>query len=76
MGVFYFRSMWNEDHYKTEKHWETRLRIEKCRAIVVPNIRHQCINLKYFQQAYLQQGVVEKYVIVDLLSLLSLISFF
>ncbi|KAL5269699.1 hypothetical protein ACHWQZ_G003233 [Mnemiopsis leidyi] len=61
VGVFYFRSMWNEDHYKTERHWETRLRIEKCRAIVVPNIRHQCINLKYFQQAYLQQGVVEKY---------------
>lgn len=61
IAIFYFRSMWNEDHYKTEKHWETRLKIERSKAVKVPNIRHQCINLKYFQQAFLNKGVMEKY---------------
>jgi len=65
IAIFYFRSMWNEDHYKTEKHWEIRLKIEKSLAVKVPNIRHQCINLKLFQQAYLNKGVVEKYLTAE-----------
>ena len=60
VAIIYFRTHWNESHYTTEEHWEARLKMEKSRAIVVPNIRHQVLNLKLFQQAFLNPGVVER----------------
>ena len=61
VAVFYFRSMFNEEHYTTPAHWNMRLLMEHSLAVKVPNIRHQVMNLKLFQEAFLRPGSVEKY---------------
>ena len=33
--MFYFRQMYNEEHYETEEHWTHRMDMEKCLTVKV-----------------------------------------
>ncbi|XP_059914357.1 glutathione synthetase [Gadus macrocephalus] len=61
VAVVYFRNGYMPENYPTEQSWETRLLIERSRAIKCPDIATHLAGTKKVQQVLARPGVLERF---------------
>jgi len=62
VAVVYQRSCYKPSDFTCDADWQTRLMIERSRAIVCPNIAYHLAGTKKVQQVLAQPGIVEKFI--------------
>jgi glutathione synthetase len=63
ISVVYFRAGYTPDDYPTQTHFDTRLLLERSRAIKCPTIQLQLAGGKKVQQALTKPGVLESFLL-------------
>uniref|UniRef100_A0A0N5C7D5 Glutathione synthetase n=1 Tax=Strongyloides papillosus TaxID=174720 RepID=A0A0N5C7D5_STREA len=61
IGVVYFRTGYSPNNYIDDEDWDSRLLIERSRAIKSPWIGLQLANMKKIQQVLFEKGVIERF---------------
>lgn len=61
VAVVYFRNGYVPQQFKSEQHWDTRLMLERSRAIKCPDIGTHLTGTKKVQQVLAQPGVLERF---------------
>ncbi|XP_071151426.1 glutathione synthetase-like isoform X1 [Mytilus edulis] len=61
IAVVYFRSGYSPDQYKSQQDWDTRLKIERSKAIKCPTVHYQLAGTKKIQQELARPGAVERF---------------
>lgn len=61
VAVVYFRNGYVPHQYKSQEHWDTRLMLERSRAIKCPDIGTHLAGTKKVQQVLARPGVLEQF---------------
>ncbi|XP_021354291.1 glutathione synthetase-like [Mizuhopecten yessoensis] len=62
VAVVYFRIGYSPANYKSEKDWDTRLMMERSKAIKCPTIQYHLAGTKKIQQELCRPGAVERFI--------------
>ncbi|XP_060076395.1 glutathione synthetase-like isoform X2 [Ylistrum balloti] len=62
VAVVYFRTGYSPEDYSSDKDWDTRLMIERSKAIKCPSIQYQLAGTKKVQQELCRPGAVERFI--------------
>ncbi|XP_060063120.1 glutathione synthetase-like [Ylistrum balloti] len=62
VAVVYFRTGYSPTHYSSEKDWDTRLMMERSKAIKCPSAQYQLAGTKKVQQELCRPGAVERFI--------------
>ncbi|WWC87112.1 glutathione synthetase [Kwoniella dendrophila CBS 6074] len=63
VAVIYYRSAYTPDDYPTSKEWETRIHLEKSKAIKCPSMALQLSGAKKIQQVLSEPGILEDFLL-------------
>jgi glutathione synthetase len=63
IGLVYYRAGYTPTDYQSSADWETRIKLEKSRAIKCPSLALQLAGAKKVQQVLAEEGMVEKYLL-------------
>ncbi|XP_069113873.1 glutathione synthetase-like [Argopecten irradians] len=62
VAVVYFRTGYTPEDYSSDKDWDTRLMIERSKAIKCPSVQYQLAGTKKVQQELCRPGAVERFI--------------
>jgi len=62
VALVYMRSCYKPSDYESDDDWETRLMMERSRAVMCPTAAYQLAGTKKVQQVLAKPGVVERFV--------------
>ncbi|XP_033754134.1 glutathione synthetase-like [Pecten maximus] len=62
VAVVYFRTGYTPEDYRSDKDWDTRLMIERSKAIKCPSVQYQLAGTKKVQQELCRPGAVERFI--------------
>ncbi|XP_069114373.1 glutathione synthetase-like [Argopecten irradians] len=62
VAVVYYRTGYSPKHYCSEKYWDTRLMMERSKAIKCPSVQCQLAGTKKVQQELCRPGAVERFI--------------
>ncbi|XP_021354308.1 glutathione synthetase-like [Mizuhopecten yessoensis] len=62
VAVLYFRTGYTPEDYRSDKDWDTRLMIERSKAIKCPSVQYQLAGTKKVQQELCCPGAVERFI--------------
>ncbi|XP_033754132.1 glutathione synthetase-like isoform X2 [Pecten maximus] len=62
VAVVYYRTGYSPKHYRSERDWDTRLMIERSKAIKCPSVQCQLAGTKKVQQELCRPGAVERFI--------------
>lgn len=65
VGVIYFRAGYHPSHYPTANEWNTRLLMERSKAIKCPTMQYHLAGTKKVQQELARPGVLEIFLAKD-----------
>lgn len=63
IGLVYYRAGYTPTDYRSSRDWDTRIMVERSRAIKCPSLALQLAGAKKVQQVLAETGMVEKYLL-------------
>ncbi|KAH1079280.1 hypothetical protein GLYMA_19G237700v4 [Glycine max] len=76
ISVVYFRAGYTPKDYPSESEWRARLLMEQSSAIKCPTISYHLVGTKKIQQELAKPGVLERYLLINILIYSKFISLF